>query len=423
MVSNNRSYICRIVGILHDSLLKNSLFLIASIFMTSGLGFVFWIVATRLYSSSDVGLASTMVSSMNLLSVLCMLGLNFSLIKFLPSIKNARCLINTSFIIASLVTMIVTSIFLVGLNFWSPELIMLRENAIYFVLFVLFTIIWVITRLMSSIFISKKASNLVLIKESIFGAIKIPLLFVLISIGSFAIFISWGVGAAVGAATGLLFIFKLFPDYDFSTFVDMAIFREIFSYSFLNYLAWILNSLPGFLLPLLITNIMSPNFTAYFYISWTIASLLFAVPMQASQSLFAEGSYNNANLRGNIKKIGRFLSIALSAGIVFFVFWGTNILTLFGSEYAIEGLSILQIFIVSSIPYTINIIYIAIKRIEGDIRTVIYTNAIITSITILGGSMVMSDYGLFGIGVAWLIGNTLPACGICFIGITNKERA
>jgi O-antigen/teichoic acid export membrane protein len=70
---------------LHDPLFKNAIHLIATTVATAALGFVFWMVVTRYYASEEVGLASTIISAMNLLAMLSLLGFNVALIRFLPN--------------------------------------------------------------------------------------------------------------------------------------------------------------------------------------------------------------------------------------------------------------------------------------------------------------------------------------------------
>jgi len=70
---------------LSDSLYRNSIYMMISTLIMSFLGFVFWMIVTRLYSASDVGLATTIISVMGLITSFSLLGLNVGLIKYLPT--------------------------------------------------------------------------------------------------------------------------------------------------------------------------------------------------------------------------------------------------------------------------------------------------------------------------------------------------
>lgn len=55
-------------------------------------------------------------------------------------------------------------------------------------------------------------------------------------------------------------------------------------------------------LPILITNSIGAKFLADFYLDMMIANLLYVIPMANFQSLFAEGSYSETELKVYLKK-------------------------------------------------------------------------------------------------------------------------
>ena len=59
-----------------------------------------------------------------------------------------------------------------------------------------------------------------------------------------------------------------------------------------NYTTELIGGLPNLVLPILITNLIGAKFSAYYYLDMMITGLLYIIPMAASQSLFAEGSYS-----------------------------------------------------------------------------------------------------------------------------------
>jgi len=47
-------------------------------------GFFFWMVVARFYTEAEVGFSSAMISAISLLALISLVGLNTSLIRFLP---------------------------------------------------------------------------------------------------------------------------------------------------------------------------------------------------------------------------------------------------------------------------------------------------------------------------------------------------
>jgi O-antigen/teichoic acid export membrane protein len=184
-----------------------------------------------------------------------------------------------------------------------------------------------------------------------------------------------------------------------------SIIKKIGKYSFANYLAGFIGGLPTLLLPLIILNNLSPETAAFYYIAMMIANLIFIIPSAASQSLFAEGSYNEDNLKPQIKKSIKITCLLLIPAIIITVFVGKYVLLLFGKAYSAEGFRFLQILAFSGIFVASNSIFSSIWRIKKKMRQIIVRGAIGAIITLsLSYLFISQGLGLLGIGYAWLIG-------------------
>src|SRR5690242_5878766 len=81
-----------------DSLFRNSVFLIASTAIMSVLGFGFWLFVAHLYTPEEVGAASALIAVATLLGNISLLGLDASLVRFLPTSKSQSRDINSAII-------------------------------------------------------------------------------------------------------------------------------------------------------------------------------------------------------------------------------------------------------------------------------------------------------------------------------------
>ena len=72
------------------SMAQNSVALILAKVATMGLGFLFWLVAARLFAPSDVGLASGAVSAMMLITQLALFGVGSAVISLYPRARRTR---------------------------------------------------------------------------------------------------------------------------------------------------------------------------------------------------------------------------------------------------------------------------------------------------------------------------------------------
>jgi hypothetical protein len=70
-----------------SSLYNNAFYLMLNTACTSVLGFVFWYVMARYFSSSDLGIGSALNSASGLVASFAGLGLGIGLVRFVPEIK------------------------------------------------------------------------------------------------------------------------------------------------------------------------------------------------------------------------------------------------------------------------------------------------------------------------------------------------
>ena len=127
--------------IMKDSLYKNSLYLMVSTLIMAMLGFLFWMINARLFSAEQIGLATTIISVMGLITGFSVLGLNIALIKYLPKSRRKSNKINTCFTIVILSSIVVSSIFLLGLAKFSPRSLIIKENLLLSFSFIFFMVV------------------------------------------------------------------------------------------------------------------------------------------------------------------------------------------------------------------------------------------------------------------------------------------
>ena len=123
---------------LNDPLYKNSFFLVLSKVFNAACGLFFWMLAARLYSIEDVGLATALIASLGLVILFSRFGLDFSLIRFLP-IKDKNEVFNTCLIITTISSFIVGLVYILGANFFSSRLSFI-QNPKYAIIFLTFAV-------------------------------------------------------------------------------------------------------------------------------------------------------------------------------------------------------------------------------------------------------------------------------------------
>jgi len=381
----------------------NALYLMLNTAVTSFLGFFFWMIVARFYTEAEVGLGSALISLISLLALFSQLGLNLSLIRFLPHSEKPEEMINTSLTLGGLVSLLVVGIFLAGLGFWSPALSFITQNTIFSLAFVAFVLFGTLSLLLASIFIAGRRAQFVLSKNALFSLLKLPLpiAFVLF-FHTFGIVSSWGVATGVALAIALfLFLPRVQRSYRLLPTLKLGLIKDMWRYSAGSYLASLFAAAPALVLPVMVVNLIGAQSNAYFYIAWMIAGLLFAIPAAASQSLFAESSHFEERLRENVARSLRFTFLLLVPALIVLVLAGKWLLLLFGEGYSANALELLWVLGLSSILVGINSIYISILRVRDRIRDLVLIYGFLSGAVLIASYFIMPTMGIVSIGYAW----------------------
>jgi len=161
-------------------------------------------LAARLYHAGDVGIATALISSMALLVLLSMFGLDFSIIRFFPGADKSR-IFSTSALITTFFAVIFGAVFIAGVDVLSPELGSLLkspQNAAFFLIFLAASSVTALTAI-SFIAIRKAAFQFL---QSIIVGSRILFLIPLIALGAIGIFGAVGISFLLALAAALMLL-------------------------------------------------------------------------------------------------------------------------------------------------------------------------------------------------------------------------
>ena len=389
------------------SLYRNAFYLTVNSAVLALTGFFFWIVAARFYPVETVGLTSAAIGASGFLALFSTLGLDQGIIRFLPGAGDkARDLINSIFSVVGILSLVLAVIFLAGVRIWSPALLPIRENSVFFTIFVLFTVASLIQSFTNQVFIAKRRSGFALIQGLVFSLLRfVPLIILVAYFKTFGIFASLASSIIITVILStLIFLPRVEKGYLPRPVIKKEFIKEMVGYSVANYVAGMLWMLPQTVLPLIVVNLLGTEQNAYYYIGWNVAAIVFAIPAAVSFSLFAEGSHHEDKLGIEIVRALKLLSVILIPSIVILTIFNAKILALFGAAYSENGTKLFWYLIFSAIPISMNYIYYGIKRVEKKMKAVIILSAVVASIIVGLSYILLPRMGIVGAGVAWLSG-------------------
>jgi O-antigen/teichoic acid export membrane protein len=184
-------------------------------------------------------------------------------------------------------------------------------------------------------------------------------------------------------------------------------FRKMFSFSSANYLAGFLHASPNTIIPLVITGILGAEFTAYYYVSWMIATILFIIPTSIGTSYLAEGSATPDKRDHDFKRALKFAYFSIIPLAIIIYLLADKILLLFGHAYSDNATTFLRHLILVTPFYTFNHVFIAQRNVFKELRWVIGGNIIIVANLFTFTIFALNSWGLPAIAYGFIIGNAM----------------
>ncbi len=404
----------RLVDHLRNPLYRNGYALVLNSAFTSGLGLLYWIFAARYYSPETLGLNSAVLSTIMFLASIAQFNMVNTLNRFVPSAgPTTGRLILFAYGIGLVLSIIVGVIFVFGIDVWAPALSFIKRDAVFSLWFVCSVAFWCIFAMQDSVLIGLRKSVWVLIENTLFAVSKLLLLVVFASfIADYGVWASWAAPIYVAViAINFVLFFRWIPRHIEAT-RDKAVplvRKQIAAYIGGDYIGQIFWIAAIDLLPLLVTERVSPTANAYFYLSWTISYSLYLVSRNMGMSLTTEAALDQKklNLYGYQTLIQ---TTRMLVPLVIVMFIGAPyVLQLLGQDYAEEATTLLRLLTVASLPAVVTSLFISIARVQRRVASIILVQATLC-IMVLGLSFVLLDiYGIVGVGLAWLGTQTLVA--------------
>jgi O-antigen/teichoic acid export membrane protein len=396
-----------LVGYAALPLFRNAAYLWINTLVLSAFGFVFWTAAARLYPADAVGYGASAIAAMTLIAGFSHLGLGIGIIRFLPERRESgAALVNSAFAVTVATGLLVSTVFLLGLDIWSPGLRPVRDHPVFFATFVVGGGAFSLSYVLDQVFVATRRAHFVLVKNLALGALRVVLV---VSLAVF--FASFGIVAAHAVAAGVLVgvsLMALLPaaweHYRPALEWKPSEFRSMLSFAGGNYIGALLLMAPGNLFTVMVLNTAGPEDAGYFYVAWTIGMTISALAVALSTSLFAEGSHDPTRIRDQAVKatIGGVVPAIVMALVL--IAGAELVLRAFGSDYASNGATLLRLLALASLPYLLLNVYVGIARVEKRIGAIVLIAGTMATVSLIAGYVLVESMGLKGIGLAWIAG-------------------
>jgi O-antigen/teichoic acid export membrane protein len=399
----------------------NALAVMAGKTLTMGLGFLFWLVAAHQFSRPEVGVAAAAVSAMMLCTQLAIGGVGSAVITCFAEFRHRpAALLDTSGTVVIVSAVLAAGGFFIIAALGLRHLDAVPSDPLYALAFVAMTIFGTLAILIDEISISLGRGEQVLVRGVVFGATTLAGIGVLPMLyrhaGSAAIFLPWAVAGAVNVGLGIFQLRGMLPGYHFRPRVEPGMRRLLLRHGSPNYALTLAERAPGLVLPIVVTQVLTPADNSTWYAVWMMAWVVYTLPISAGLTLFAEGSNRPAQLAQATRAAVR---VALLVGIVSSLLIGSLAhfaLSLLGSAYGATGAGPLRILLLAFVPITFVQAYFAGSRARRQLGEAVATGWISAAASVAAATAGAVVGGLEGMAYAWLAVQT--ATGVWAIART-----
>jgi O-antigen/teichoic acid export membrane protein len=389
------------------SMLPNSLALIGAKVATLGLGFLFWLVAARFYSPDVVGLAAGVVAAVLLCTQLALFGVGSAVITLLPKDREhpAR-LVDNAITLTTLTGLAVGALFVALAAGAFPELGAVGRSPAYAALFGVMSALGTVGIVLDQASTTLRRGDQALTRGVLNGVLSLAALALLVlasrSAGSLPIFACWVVGGAAACLLGAVQLAGVMQRYRFRPRLTAATARRLVAVGLPNHALTLADRAPGLLLPVLVTETMSPATNAYWWALWMMAWVVFIVPVQVGMTLFAEVADRPQDVDQLIRHAVR-SSVALGLGAAVVMIALADIaLSLLGPQYSAAGATPLRVLVLGVVPLAFLQAYYArcraTRRLREAVTTAVASGTLSVLVTIVAGVGV----GLTAMAAAWV---------------------
>ena len=116
----------------NNPLYKNSLYILSATIFNALIGFVFWVIAAKIYPKADLGIVTVIISVISLISLFSQLGFDQSILRFFPNGKKGK-IYTSSIVISSILCIIVSLVYIINIDVFSPELKFIQSYILLFI--------------------------------------------------------------------------------------------------------------------------------------------------------------------------------------------------------------------------------------------------------------------------------------------------
>ena len=369
--------------------------------INSATGFIFWWIAARIYPEAAVGLAGAAVSAMLLLSQISVLGLGTTLAGMIHRERRVVSLAVTALLAAGGAGLITGTLFALLVPALSDELAPVASSALVFALFAGGVSLTALSAVLDQVFVAVLRGSYQLLRNVVFSFSRLGLLVIAASAVAPSGMVIYGAWVA-GTVLSLIVIAVLPRHLGRVGDIRPLQWEQLGGMAFGALSHHILNlsrSSSVWLLPLLVTVVLSREANASFYVALLLANFIALIGTSATFTLYVVGARSPEQLWRQMRLTLALSMIAAVGGTIVMWAGGGLVLSAFGSTYAEAAYPTVAILALSTLPLAVKDHWIALQRLRGGVGRAAAIGVVTLALELIASFVGAIVAGLVGLAI------------------------
>lgn len=407
---------------LKEPLHRASWAVLASTVLVSGVGVLFWAVATRIYDPEDVGLGNAMVFAMMLLASVFQMNMSNVAVRFLPQVREKLGLrIGQAYAIAAGCSFLAALAFAYLSPHLSSEYDFFHDNDWLPPVFAFSTALWAVFVVQDPVLMAVGRATWMPPENLAHSLAKFALLPVMYMIvPEQGLFLAWVLPLLIIVPVVNWLLARIAVPQALAAQKDKAggvleAFghpREMVKFMTQDFIGASATQIAIYATPLLTLALLGPTANAIYSAPFAMMSGMDLLFVAVLTSLTAEGSRSPERIKELIRLVVRRLiriQIPLSIG----VFIAAPLLLLpFAAEYREQGTEVARIIAVAGIFRAIMLFYESVARLQGNGPRLLFVQVFNMVVLVVGCVVLADPWGINGIAAAWLFAAAITAIAV-----------
>jgi len=388
-----------------DPLSRGGLSLLINTGITGVLGFSYWIIAARLFSTYAVGVAGALVAATTLFSGLGQLNLSGMLMRFLPQAADkSRRLVSISYAFAASVSALLAAVSLMVIRLVAAPSSSLRLDLFQSAVFVVAVAATAIFTIQDNVLVGLRQAVWVPVENGAFGIAKIGALFILASAGTaFALFGAWMIPLVLTIPVISAVLFLRFlppaPGPGSTARLGRQVRHHLIRFAAFDATGGLFTQTWTYLLPVLITASLGARSNALFFTSFLFSSTIDQVAANYASPLTVEGAHAPGEIPALMRSTLRHIFGIILPAVAVLILVCPWLLRAFGEKY-VSAVPVLDLLLLACLPKAIATVYYAYCRIQRNTRRSAVMQGCVCVATLSAVLLVAHPFGLVGVGLA-----------------------